>query len=1196
MRQPSRFWLGGALGSLFFLLGSLLVFTHLASAQTAGTTDPKTDCTSKGYSWCQPSGGGSSYCTYTTSPCPAYDATSCQAQNGQWCSYQSGTTGGWCATNGATCPINDEAGCTAASRNWCKSPAGMITGGWCATAGQKCPANTETDCAAQSGKWCKNTDGTTGWCSSDKNYVCPAYNQTDCTTQGKKWCVSPGSTTGWCTDNCPYTTTADPKTECTSKNYKWCTPAGGGAAYCNNSTTMNCPAYTETDCAAQSGKWCKNSDGTTGSCSSDKNYVCPAYTEADCKIQGKIWCTNPTGGTNSSWCTDNCPYTGVGQTVACTDSDNGRDYFKKGVGTGIYAGAREGYHAIYGLEPNPTTPKATTNQYSTFYDHCATDTQLNEAFCDSATGKLGAYGMSCQYGCSNGACNSPPASDEKTKCTTGGGKWCKNSDGASGWCSNSTNPCPAYDETSCKAQSGEWCKSSAGATSAGWCATGGSSCPISDASACQTKGRQWCKYQSGTGGWCAASNEKCPVYSETECVAQKGDWCVSAQGGTGWCSYQTGSCPVNDKTTCEKKNRKWCTNNYGGGWCAMTDQSCGGITTMNWPNSEDMCNKYYGLWCPSETSNGYCTMQTKKCFLLPKAGYMICWDNSQAPSGSTCPALPTTETDCVKIGKNWCKSMTTYSSNATTATTGWCSADPCYVMPPTGKILCPDGASVATILDECPKRTVTIDYKTCPDGAQIKKDQTCPEKSYVCRNGQKVKDLADCPKDDIEICLSSGGKWCSSAEGSGQGHCAVTGSSCAEIKKEPLDQTEIVRYEAKKKELLNKLTSLTAFFTAQKDKTSLGKISDLQDQLKALSFTTRDDVRNFETSQEEVKLLEILRKETLDGADTESERDQELQTKALQEMKRGLIKFEQFLLPLSLKRTRLQKSGVRLPSEWNNLLNKAEEILPRGKKAKTYEEMVAIYKELLTIGPELNDLGPRLNKLTRLPRVLPLLNRYLARSEPALGATTAQIKRLKLDLTEELGQLTSLFSDAKNALTTLRDGSYPEDTDIFEYIQQNIIDTLEEFDNQVSYLQALFNTKKYITQADATVRRYDTLIKRALRRKQNVTAAQTLFKELKSEVAKLRTLATTKVSDKTVDDILDLMKSIASIGAALDKELGVAISQLEQQLKQTLEGNGPEKVDLLQLNELEKLSVRSYLLANFYRSKFTPLHNLATLY
>ncbi|GEM_PF-4213500 len=93
--------------------------------------------------------------------------------------------------------------------------------------------------------------------------------------------------------------------------------------------------------------------------------------------------------------------------LACGDSDGGMNSSIKGVGTGTYAGAISSYIRIYGQEPDPTYSKPTTEKFSTFIDHCATTTQLNEAFCD-ANGKLQAIGLACPNGCSNGVCITAP--------------------------------------------------------------------------------------------------------------------------------------------------------------------------------------------------------------------------------------------------------------------------------------------------------------------------------------------------------------------------------------------------------------------------------------------------------------------------------------------------------------------------------------------------------------------------------------------------------------------------------------------------------------------------------------------------------------------------------------------------------------------------------------------------------------------
>lgn len=99
----------------------------------------------------------------------------------------------------------------------------------------------------------------------------------------------------------------------------------------------------------------------------------------------------------------------ITETIPCSDADGGMNKDVRGIATGTYSGARPGYIAIYGQEPNPSTPKTTTEKFSTYIDYCATSTQLNEGFCNT-DGRLSAIGIACANGCKDGVCVAPPAS------------------------------------------------------------------------------------------------------------------------------------------------------------------------------------------------------------------------------------------------------------------------------------------------------------------------------------------------------------------------------------------------------------------------------------------------------------------------------------------------------------------------------------------------------------------------------------------------------------------------------------------------------------------------------------------------------------------------------------------------------------------------------------------------------------------
>lgn len=404
----------------------------------------------------------------------------------------------------------------------------------------------------------------------------------------------------------------------------------------------------------------------------------------------------------------------------------------------------------------------------------------------------------------------------ESKCTSGSpaGKWCKNSDGATGYCSYSTTPCPAYDSASCKSQNGDWCTYTSG--TGGWCATNGATCPINDEASCTAKSRSWCKPATGNtmGGWCASVGQQCPANDESSCKTQGGEWCTTAAGSAAgssqpWCQT-SGGCPVNDKASCETKSRLWCPYTSGtGGWCASTGYKCDGTTTgtatykctdgtmvsdsskcpsnftctdgskvsdsskcpsttnvyMSWPQSQAECTKYKGVWClpsgnTSGMSYGSCMMAGQSCPKQSTSNMMTCWDNSQVAMGTSCPTTPMNQSDCSTKGGVWCNSGATGGSGTSAVSSGWCSSPGsiCTKMPPAGKMTCPDNQTFASKLTECPVTDVQpdINYKTCPDGTLVKKDTECPKQviNYtICPDGTKVVEGTKCPetKDNAQI-------------------------------------------------------------------------------------------------------------------------------------------------------------------------------------------------------------------------------------------------------------------------------------------------------------------------------------------------------------------------------------------------------------------------------------------------------------
>ena len=1043
--------------------------------------------------------------------------------------------------------------------------------------------NDSASCVSQGYKWCQNSDGVSGWCSNSTTYQCPAFDSASCSAQSGTWCANTSGGTGWCATP-PSTCPINDQATCTSQGRSWCTPQSGGTGWCTYSSTEKCPAYTETDCTAQS----------------------------------KTWCVSPGTAASTGWCTDSCPYSSTYQ------------------------------------------------------------------------------------------------QDQQTQCSTANGKWCKNSDGATGWCSYGTTACPAYDSASSSAQSGEWCAYAS--SSGGWCATPPSSCPINDQATCTAKGRSWCTSQpSASGytssGWCTSSaTEKCPAYTETDCKTQNGDWCPpSYSGGTGWCNSMPGSCPINDKATCEAKSRSWCTSQYGGsGWCTSTGMTCSGTytppsptptpyptpttptttptptppptpaPTFTWPNTQTDCETYSGLWCKNESSYstsytmlGWCNMATQKCPIASKPGYMTCWDNSQVRNDSICPAMPSNATDCKKRGYNWCTStVSAYSSSS-----GWCSFNVCGATPTAGQMTCPDGLNSSATLTGCPKKAVPTPvpipepiYTQCPDGSRVVTGSSCAA-TYTCPNGSMVKSADQCPKEDeISTCLNKGNVWCKDPSGVKNGWCAPVGGcgqnippqpvpkpveetnelvSASEVKQDkrnltqelrnmervfkPLkeqtllariialrekvnsltaasrtaysealqtiyNEMEGLRFEVEKQNLLQELKTMERVFKRLKDETMLAKIATVREEINKIVvvdvMTRKEEMSAIYDDMEDLRFA--LQDAQEEGRVSEPERDEKFQKQALRDMKNSVKQFERFLSSVDARVKKVEKQGVAIDPAVKDLVVKAKDLIARAKQAKTYDEVKEIMDELPELGENLNDALPRLEMLARLPEALKMINRRIAKVERAIKTTSATVKRLKIDAADEIQKMQALLAEAKEATAKLKTGSVEDADTFFEYIQESIMEKLDEALTTSQMIQTVANVKKYVNKVAADLKRFERRIVQLEKKEEDMSEARALLDEAKTYLEALRTAAAKKLNADVADEMIEYLASLFSLDDQLEQVLKLtAPDALEKQLRRLFEGAPKGQLKSFEVGKLEKIMVKAYQTANFFR--MTPNRSMAII-
>ena len=944
--------------------------------------------------------------------------------------------------------------------------------------------------------------------------------------------------------------------------------------------------------------------------------------------------------------------------------------------------------------------------------------QTNNKWCLNSDGATGwcAYNVGSSYNCpaydsascsaqsgtwcaytsgSGGWCATPPSTcpiNDQASCTAAGRSWCTPQSGGTGWCTySSTEKCPAYTETDCTAQNRTWCVSPGSASTSGWCTD---SCPYSSQgdqqTQCTSANGKWCLNSDGATGWCSYSTTACPAYDSASCSAQSGTWCAYTSGSGGWCATPPSTCPINDQASCTAAGRSWCASAYGGqGWCSSAGMTCSGTYTpptptptptptpapaFTWPNTQTDCETYSGLWCKNESSYstsysmmGWCNMATQKCPVTPKQGYMTCWDNSQVRNDSICPTMPSTATDCKRVGYNWCTStVSAYSSSS-----GWCSYNVCGATPPAGQMTCPDGINSSAALTGCPKKAVPVPepiYTQCPDGTKILAGGSCME-TYTCPNGSTVKSADQCPKEDeISTCLNKGYVWCKDSSATKSGWCSTSGRceqsnvpplpgprppepqdepvSAREVKQDqrnllqdirnverffkPLknetmlarsatlkekvnklkvdtktvynetrqalySEMEGLRLEMEKQNLLDELKNMERVFKSLKDETMLVKIATVREEINKLVVDVMTRKEGMMAIYDEMEDLRFAMQEAQEsGAVIEPERDKKFQERALRDMKNSVKQFERFLNSVDSRIKKVEKQKIAVDPSFKDLVIKAKELVARAKQAKTYDEVKEIMDELPGLGENLNDALPRLEMLARLPEALKMINRRVAEAERAIKTTAAVVKRLKIDAADEIQKMQTLLAEVKEVVTKLKTGSVEDADNFFDYIQENVMEKLNDVVETANMVQTVANVKRYINKVADDLKRFERRSAQLEKKGEDVSEAKAFLDEAKTHLADLRAAATKKLNAEVVDEIIEHLGSLFNLDDQLEQILKLAApDELERQLRRLFEGASKEEIKPMEIGVVEKAIVKAYQTANFFR--MTPARSMAII-
>jgi len=614
--------------------------------------------------------------------------------------------------------------------------------------------------------------------------------------------------------------------------------------------------------------------------------------------------------------------------------------------------------------------------------------------------------------------------------------------------------------------------------------------------------------------------------------------------------------------------------------------------------------------------SGYCNMAGYKCSAPAPSGKTTCWDGSVASSWSQCPTTPSTKSDCTAKNYNWCESSGSYSYSSSYSS-GWCSSNPCSKMPPSGKMTCPDNETFASKLEECPvatnitpvpqpeptpKPTTTPNpeiekTKKCWDGSEVKESAVCPIKYTVCTDGTKVPEGTACPvktNDEATNCLGKGGKWClKDGSDSGSGYCTLMGAcmtintSTKNIKIEvpinkplTIDQEKLV--EQKKKEYIRKLEYFEKIFKKYEDSESLQKTAALKEKIQSLpkdttAFDTLELIKDDMTILASIKdsLIESGRDEVL------SERDTAMQAKAMKQIRQKMLALEKQLKIMSDNITRLETQGFVSVGSAKELVTKSLELIEKAKSAQTFDEAKDAAESLTDYIDELNSWMKKMEQLNRTSKLLNLINQQIRQREGEYQRVETLVKRLKVELDDYLATVKDILDKTRTAYEDIKTNTYT-DKDPFDYVQENIIDKLEDVDSALANVRALANLKATVNKLSARIKSYDTRIARLAKQKKDVTEMRSLLSELKDKSTEMSRFTKIKLSEADLVSLLDIMANANNLEEQLVDLLKINTpTLLEKELKKGY--SSKETIQKIDTSDLEKQVVRAFRTATFYR-------------
>lgn len=267
-------------------------------------------------------------------------------------------------------------------------------------------------------------------------------------------------------------------------------------------------------------------------------------------------------------------------------------------------------------------------------------------------------------------------------------------------------------------------------------------------------------------------------------------------------------------------------------------------------------------------------------------------------------------------------------------------------------------------------------------------------------------------------------------------------------------------------------------------------------------------------------------------SDEDMERmEKERKVRMLQEMKRNLKGMEQGLrmLERGLKVCTAAKVDASAASE---AIAQIKEVIAKVKAAEDPDEVQDVMMDLSDHFDSARETLEVCHRLRELPRITKQLTNEVKRIERELKNATAQAKRAKMDLTDQLNEITAGLTAVKEAIANVAQVKTADEFDEAMESIESLRETFEDLQEKLGAIRGVLNVSRGIADARREIRDAERLVSALKRKKVDTAPLQVLITEGKGLIAEIEALAKQRPIDP--DAIHEKFEQLEDLGARAD--------------------------------------------------------------